>query len=68
MGALVTLCPETGLQIETGIDTDPVSMELVPQFATECACPHCGGKHRVVKQDFYVCKLVDGVVRYFPAA
>ena len=68
MGALVTICPETGKPIETGIDTDQKSMELTPQFATEFDCPHCGGKHRVAKRDFFVCEMVDGVVRYMRAA
>jgi len=68
MGALVTICPATGQRIETGIDTDRASMEMTPQFTTEFDCPHCGGKHLVAKQDFYVCELVDGVVRYMRAA
>jgi predicted RNA-binding Zn-ribbon protein involved in translation (DUF1610 family) len=68
MGALVTICPATGRRIETGIDTDQVSMELTPQFATEFDCPHCGEKHLIAKQDFYVCEMVDGVVRYMRAA
>jgi hypothetical protein len=68
MGALVTICPATGQPIETGIDTDQASMEATPHFATEFDCPHCGGTHLVVKQDFYVCELVDGVVRYMRAA
>jgi hypothetical protein len=68
MGALVTICPATGQPIETGIDTDQASIEATPQFATEFDCPHCGRTHRVAKQDFYVCELVDGVVRYMRAA
>jgi hypothetical protein len=68
MGALVTICPQTGRRIETGIETDRASMEMTPPFATEFACPHCGGKHLVGKQDFYVCEVVDGVVRYMRAA
>jgi hypothetical protein len=68
VGALVTICPKTGLRFETGIDTDKTSMEMTPYFATEVDCPHCGRTHRVNKQDFYVCEMVDGVVRYSRAA
>jgi predicted RNA-binding Zn-ribbon protein involved in translation (DUF1610 family) len=68
MGALITICPETGRRIETGIDTDQASMDMTPQFAAEFDCPHCGGKHLVEKQDFLVCEMVDGVVRYMRAA
>jgi hypothetical protein len=68
MGALVTICPATGRPIETGIDTDQKSMELTPPFTTEFNCPHCGEKHLVVKQDFYLCEMVDGVVHYLRAA
>jgi len=68
MGALVAICPQTGRQFETGIDTDKASMEITPPFATECACPHCGGNHLVAKQDFYLCEVVDGVVHYSRAA
>jgi hypothetical protein len=68
MGALITICPRTGQRFETGIDTDKTSMDLTPQFATEFDCPHCGEKHLIAKQDFYVCETVDGVVRYLRAA
>ena len=43
-------------------------MELTPQFSTKFGCPHCGGIHDVKKQDFYVCEMVDGVIRYMRAA
>ena len=68
MGALVTICPTTGLRFETGIDTDKTSMDMTPQFATQIDCPHCHEKHIVAKQDLYVCEMVDGVVRYSRAA
>jgi hypothetical protein len=68
MGALVAICPQTGRRFETGIDTDKASMEITPPFATEFVCPHCSGKHLVAKKDFYVCEVVDGVVRYLRAA
>jgi predicted RNA-binding Zn-ribbon protein involved in translation (DUF1610 family) len=68
MGPLVTICPQTGRRIETGIDTDQASMEMTPPFTTQFACPHCGETHHVGKEDFYVCEMVDGVVRYLPAA
>ena len=50
MGALVTICPKTGLRFDTGIDTDKTSMEMTPHFATEVDCPHCGETHLVASR------------------
>lgn len=68
MGALVITCPITGRKIETGIETDQLSMERTPQFAARVACPHCRTEHIFSKSDVLVCELVDGVIRYSRAA
>ena len=68
MGALVTTCPVTRRKIETGIETDPVSMGLTPQFVARVACPYCGTEHSFSKADTLVCEMVDGVVHYLRAA
>lgn len=68
MGTLVTTCPVTGRQIETGIETDQLSMEMTPQFVATVYCPHCSGEHRFSKADVFVCEMIDGVVQYLRAA
>ena len=68
MGALVTTCPVTGHKIETGIETDQLSMELTPHFVSWIECPHCQSGHLFSKSDVLVCEMVDGVVQYLRAA
>ena len=45
MGALVMTCPATGKQVDTGIETDKVSLELTPQFVGRAHCPFCAIEH-----------------------
>lgn len=68
MGALITTCPATGRKIETGIETDRVSLDMTPQFVATIHCPHCNAEHDFSKDDIFVCELVDGVVQYLRAA
>jgi hypothetical protein len=68
VGVLLTTCPITGQPIETGIESDALSMERTPQFRAHIPCPHCEQSHYFCKQDFFVCEMVDGVIRYMRAA
>ncbi|MGE3147656.1 MAG: hypothetical protein AB7K04_01170 [Pseudorhodoplanes sp.] len=68
MGALVITCPATGKQVETGIETDTLSLELTPQFVGRTHCPHCAAEHTFSKEQAFVCEMVDGVMRYMRAA
>ena len=68
MGALITICPETGRKIEIGVETDKTSMERTQPFITEVTCPFCRATHAVTKADLLVCEIVDGVVSYQRAA
>lgn len=45
MGMVVFTCPLTGVDVPTGIDTDPESFELVAAFDVRLRCPQCGQRH-----------------------
>ena len=67
MGALVTICPQTGRRIRNRHRYRP------DQHGDDAAISRpnstariAASKHLVGKQDFYVCEMVDGVVRYLP--
>jgi hypothetical protein len=68
MGALVMTCPATGRQVDTGIETDKISLELTPQFVGRAHCPFCAVEHTFSKEHVLVCEMIDGVVRYMRAA
>ena len=39
------VCPVTGLEVSTGIETDHQSFESLAPQLTEIACPHCNSLH-----------------------
>jgi len=41
MGTVVFTCPVTGADVSTGIETDPVSFELVDACDVRLRCPKC---------------------------
>jgi hypothetical protein len=45
MSSLMIRCPKTGLDVWTGVDTDPTSLEAIPEAFYFTACPHCGSRH-----------------------
>jgi len=45
MGTIVTICPVTGVDISTGIETDPVSFAAMPNVASLVHCPICNAEH-----------------------
>ena len=45
MATIHTLCPNTGLEISTGIETDTDSFTCMPDVITRVHCPHCGEQH-----------------------
>ena len=49
MGKLAFFCPETGLRIETGVETDDYTLTTVRDVKLRVSCPHCQGEH-----DFFV--------------
>jgi hypothetical protein len=44
-------CPVTGREFSTGIETDPQSLDLIPETVTQSICPHCGADHHWSKLD-----------------
>jgi hypothetical protein len=42
---VVFTCPVTGVNVYTGIETDPESFELVDAFDVRLRCPECGQRH-----------------------
>lgn len=50
MGAPTFCCPDTGLQIEPGIDlaeTAQAGAESIRFVALHVRCPHCGEHHEI---------------------
>jgi hypothetical protein len=45
MSSLMIRCPRTGLDVWTGIETDPKSLEKIPDAFYYTPCPHCGFEH-----------------------
>lgn len=39
------VCPDTGHQASTGIETDPESFAALQHFALTLTCPDCGKVH-----------------------
>lgn len=45
MGALRIKCPNTGKEIDTGIEIDEMSFELLPDVLMHSRCSLCGLEH-----------------------
>jgi hypothetical protein len=45
MSSLMIRCPRTGLDIWTGVDTDPESLQKIPDTFYYTPCLHCGFEH-----------------------
>ena len=45
MSAIMIKCPETGREVDVGIDTDPASFEAIPDSVASLQCPACGAEH-----------------------
>lgn len=45
MSIVVILCPKTGVQISTGIETDVAGFSKLPPTKFEVDCWACGGRH-----------------------
>ncbi|HLH90146.1 MAG TPA: hypothetical protein VKX28_16980 [Xanthobacteraceae bacterium] len=51
MGVLLITCPVTGKEFSTGIETDELSLDLIPDTVARSTCPHCGDEHPWSKLD-----------------
>jgi hypothetical protein len=45
VSALMIKCPQTGLPVYTGIETDQISLNNAPDVPMQARCPACGGEH-----------------------
>jgi hypothetical protein len=45
MGAVTIRCPETGLEISTGLEVDRISWAALPILFSTTRCPLCGKDH-----------------------
>jgi hypothetical protein len=45
MPDILTRCPLTGKTIETGLDTETVRFDMLPDIPIPITCPHCEKEH-----------------------
>ena len=50
MGMVMIMCPSTGQEITTGIETDEETFNCLPDVETRTLCPVCGAVHSWSKQ------------------
>jgi hypothetical protein len=68
MGVLMTICPVTGRNIETGIETDKRTLAGAGVFSAVIVCPDCGQEHVVSNQDTWVVETIGGLPELSPEA
>ena len=66
MGALLTICPLTGRNVETGIETDKRTLAGTSRFAGRFTCRRCGREHVISRDDVWVCDTIAGVPQFYP--
>ena len=47
MGALVFVCPATGLEVSTGLEMDHDTFAALPSVLPDVSCPHCPKPHQL---------------------
>jgi hypothetical protein len=45
MGLITILCPRTGQQVPTGLETDPATFDAIEEVRARVTCWACGGEH-----------------------
>lgn len=45
MATIYTICPNTGREISTGIETDAETFATFPEVISRVVCPDCGQTH-----------------------
>ena len=59
IGVVMTRCPTTGQEIETGIETDRRSFATLPFFIAVVSCPGCGSEHEFSNKDAWLCEALN---------
>jgi hypothetical protein len=54
MSALMIRCPQTGIAIFTGIETDQISLDKTPDVPTHTRCSVCGREHMWRKREIWL--------------
>jgi hypothetical protein len=54
MSVVMTRCPATGRPVSTGIDTNSVVVDSLPDVGIRMRCPACGGEHMWRKRDTWL--------------
>lgn len=57
MAVVMINCPQTGVAVSTGIETDQTTFERLPDAEVRLLCPRCGQTHIWRKAN---ATLVDG--------
>jgi hypothetical protein len=55
MGAVMIKCPDTGMDIPTGMVADRESFRATPVFFARVLCPLCGSTHEWFAKEAWVC-------------
>jgi len=45
LGTIITVCPDTGREIATGIETDAATFSRIASIVGSVWCPHCQADH-----------------------
>jgi hypothetical protein len=59
LGVVMTRCPTSGQEIETGIETDRRSFASLPFFIAIVCCPVCSGEHEFSNKDAWLCEALN---------
>ena len=56
MGALVFVCPATGLEVPTGLEMDHEIFAALPSVLPDLSCPHCTKPHQLSEVTAWLAK------------
>jgi hypothetical protein len=67
MSEIMTMCPVTGRSIPTGLTTNSVIFESLPEINLPIRCPRCGRQHVWSKSKAWVARIPGFLVAPSPA-
>jgi len=54
MGAVMIICPATGLRLSTGIKAEGATFRCSPVFFADTYCPNCEANHRWFAREAWI--------------
>ena len=60
MGTVMIRCPQTGREIPTGYEADPILFNATPVFFARAFCPICRAEHEWFAKEAWVCEPAPG--------